>query len=119
MLMRGSMRSGSSISQAESPAGRMRTGTSLRAMGRSAGLERGEELLVNVVEPAVRHHHDEVPVPGLLRDGRDNVADLGDVARVLSGGLQIRDELLRGQPFIVGQRGSKHRRQHGPIRYGK
>src|SRR5258708_40038419 len=100
VLIVASMRSGSSISQAESPAGRMRMGTSLRAMGRAAGLERREQLLGDALEATGRHHDDEGSVPGLLRDGRDDLVHLRGIARVLAGPLQVGDEPLPPQPPI-------------------
>src|SRR3954449_8402001 len=90
-LTAGSIRSGSSISQAVSPAGRMRVFMHRSACG---GLERRQQLLVNVLESPVRHDDDEIAAPGVFRDGLDDVVDFRDVPRVLAAVAQIGDELL-------------------------
>ena len=73
---------GSSTSQAASPARQDADGY----IGVTAprGLERRQQLLVDVVEAAVRHDDDEVAVLASARDGPDDVVDLRDVARVLA-----------------------------------
>ena len=78
-LIASSTRAGSSIRNAASPAGSMRKSI----IGYSGTAGQGvQELLVDIVEPAVRHDDDEVTLLRLTRDGADDLVGLRDVARI-------------------------------------
>ena len=51
---------------------------------RRARLERRQELLMDVVEAAVRHDDDEIAVRRVPRDGPHDIRGIGDVPRILT-----------------------------------
>ena len=57
-------------------------------------LERGQQLLVNAVEAAVRHHNHEISIAGFLADRADDVGHLRNVTRFDATGLKITDQGL-------------------------
>ena len=75
-------------------------------------LERGEQPLVDVLEAAVRHHHDQIAIARL------DLHLLHDPLRrrhIMRGGAvspQIGDDLLRRQPLVFGDAIAEHRREH-------
>ena len=119
-LMSGSMRWGNSATSAESPATATRTRSEERLFtAGGARVQGGQQLLVDVVEAAVGHDHDEIAVAALAGDGRDDVVDLRDVAGVDVGGLQVGDQLLGRQPLVLRQARAEHRRKHHGVGRGQ
>src|SRR6185436_17453223 len=53
------------------------------------GFQCRQQLLMNVVEATVGHHNDKVTATRLFGDGANNLGDLGDVARLHAGSLEI------------------------------
>src|SRR4051794_12525041 len=117
-LMPGSMTCRSETSHAASPAGTIRTGPADEST-RSLALQAVQQLVVNAVEAAVRHHHDQISVAGFLRHRLDDVVRGGNVARVDPLLLEVADDLLCRQTLLVRQRRAKDRGEDHAVRAGE
>ena len=70
---------------------------------------------MNVVEPAVRHDDQQVPVFRVSGNGSHNVVGGRDVPGIGSVGLQVANDLLRVKALFVWERRSKDRRKHDVV----
>ena len=75
-------------------------------------LEGGEQLVVDVVEPAVRHHDDQVAAARLRLHLLHNPLRRRHKMRGRAVGPQIGDDLFRREPLVFGDAIAEHRREH-------
>ena len=78
--------------------------------------KRGQELLVNVLESPVRHHHDEVAGSRFASNRRNDVVDLWNEARVLPCRLQVGDHLFHIELLVLREDRPKDAWKHDPVR---
>src|SRR5262245_10329574 len=67
-----------------------------------------QQLFMNAVEPAVRHHYNQIALARLVRDGLYDLRHRTQMTGAMAVFDEIGDEFVNRQPLVFGERGAEN-----------